>query len=91
MDGIGLALVITAAVFVALVLWLLVSRKSIRWYEWLLGAAAFAVIFITVQHSVATFYEDAPETLLPTLLFLGLPGVILLVIPGITAWRRNHA
>jgi phosphatidylserine synthase len=75
------------------VLWFWAKNKnvSIKWWEWVLGLLGVVLVSLTVQNIMAADYEEVSRTVVPFLLVTGLPGLILLVIPWQTVWRRMRS
>jgi uncharacterized membrane protein YdcZ (DUF606 family) len=71
-------------------LWFWAKNKniSIKWWEWVIGLLGIFLVTFTIQNIMAADYEEVKKTVMPFLLVTGLPGLILLIIPWQTAWRR---
>ena len=75
----------------ALWFWAKNSNFSIKWWEWTLGLLGFFLISWTLQNIMGSAFEEVEATNGAFLLVLGLPGLILLIIPVQTAWRRMRS
>ena len=75
----------------ALWFWAKNRNMSIKWWEWILGLLGLFLIFFTIQNIMAADFEEVTRSTGPFLLVLGLPGLILLVIPVQTVWRRMRS
>ena len=82
--------VIVALAVGALVVWLIKSGVSVRWWEWLMGVIGVILIIVTLQHVFATFVENQPAALWPGVLTFGVPAIILLAIAGQFIARRQR-
>ena len=75
------------------VLWFWAKNKSfsIKWWEWVLGLLGIFLISFTIQNIMGSAFEEVMFTNGAFLLVTGLPGLILLIIPWQTAWRRMRS
>ncbi|MDF2627529.1 MAG: dehalogenase [Symbiobacteriaceae bacterium] len=53
---------------------------KLRWYEWLLVGAGLLLILFNVDTYINSLAELEPKAANLSLLFLGLPGLVLLVL-----------
>jgi len=72
----------------ALWFWAKNKNVSIKWWEWTLGLLGIFFISFTIQNIMAADFEEVTRANGAFLLVTGLPGLILLIIPWQTAWRR---
>ena len=55
----------------------------VKWYVWLVGAVAFFLATLTLQHFFASLEESEPKAARMGLLVMGIPCLIL---GGLTLW-----
>lgn len=62
-------------------LWVLLKEKTIKlkWYEWVLSVLGFLLFLFLGQTFIASFGEGEPRAAWMSLLFLGLPIVLIAV------------
>ena len=72
----------------ALWFWAKNTNFSIKWWEWTLGLLGIITLSFTIQNIMGSAFEEVESTNGAFLLVLGIPGLLLLVIPWQTAWRR---
>ncbi|AII58503.1 dehalogenase [Dehalococcoides mccartyi] len=75
-------------VLLGLVIWFLSKKMSLTWYEWLMGIAGIVLLFLAVQNFLGSLAESEIKPAYMILLFMGLPSVVLLVLPWQLATRR---
>ncbi len=75
----------------ALWFWAKNKNMSIKWWEWVLGLLGIFLISFTIQNIMASSFEEVTATNGAFMLVTGLPGLILLVIPWQTVWRRMRS
>ena len=65
-----------------LYLWGFFKEKAIKlvWYEWILVVLSFAVFLFLGQTFIASFAEGEPRAAWMSVVFMGLPIVIMAVI-----------
>ena len=80
--------VIVGVAFAALIWFLNKNKFSLKWYEWLIGAAGLLLLLWTIQNFVGSFAEWEPRAAWAFLLVVGLPSLILLALAGSLAFRR---
>jgi hypothetical protein len=56
---------------------------NLSWYEWLIGLVGLALVLFAAQNFIEVRDEFNPSAANKFLLFIGLPGVILMVL----AWQ----
>ena len=66
-----------------LLIWDLEGRMEITWYAWPIGILALALAALTLQTFFASFEEREPKAAWMSLLFMGVPT---LVLGGIVTW-----
>lgn len=73
-------------------LWLISTMKTqnitLKWYEWLIGIIALALLFFTIQNFTGSFTELESKAAYMFLLVTGLPSLILFAIVWQLAARR---
>jgi hypothetical protein len=84
-----IGLVIGAALL-GLVLWLQHKGISVRWYEWLLGALGFLILYWTVHDFFGAMAEYNEAAARIFLWLLGTPGIILIAVPAFLIWWRTN-
>ena len=84
-----IGLVIGAAV-VGLVLWLKHKGIAVRWYEWVLGALGFLMLYWTVHDFFGAMAEYNEAAARIFLWLLGTPGIILIAVPAFLVWWRTY-
>jgi len=67
---------------VAVYLWGYFKEKAIKlvWYEWILVILSFAVFLFLGQTFIASFAEYAPQAAWMSVVFMGIPIVIMAVV-----------
>lgn len=79
------------AAVVALIVWLLKQNIKLKLYEWLMGALAIIFAVAAIQHYSGSMQENIPQAANLGVLMFGIPAIVLAVVTGLTAWRRNQA
>jgi hypothetical protein len=69
----------------ALVFGLRSKGITLKWYEWLIGLAGLALVLFSLQNFIEVRDEFNPDAANKFLLFVGLPGLILMVL----AWQLS--
>jgi len=69
--------------------WLLVTKVSLKWYEWLIGIAGWLLAILALQNWLASFLEAEPRAGWILLLLFGIPAAILLGIAWYLPRRRS--
>jgi len=80
--------IIIGGAFAALFWFLSKNKFSLKWYEWLMSGIGLLLLLWTIQNFTASFVEWEPKAAWMFLLIVGLPGLILLILPGTLAYRR---
>jgi uncharacterized membrane protein YecN with MAPEG domain len=62
---------------------------SLSWYEWLIGIVGLLLILFAIQNFFAVQSEFPPTPASKFLLFVGLPGLILMVVAWQLVVRRQ--
>ncbi len=75
----------------ALVLWLRSRDIKMTWYEWLIGVIGLLLLLFTIQNYFGSQAEWESSAANMFLLVVGLPGLILIAVAGLLAWRRQRA
>ena len=73
----------------ALVFWVVKENKSVRWYEWLIGAVGVILLVLCLQNTFGAMLEGESHASITFLWTLGIPALILIALPVILAVRRN--
>jgi len=65
----------------AIYLWVTLKEKGIRlvWYEWILSVLSFLILILLGQTFIASFKESEPQAAWMSLLFMGLPALLLAI------------
>ena len=82
---------VVGAGLLGLVLWLRNRDIKMTWYEWLIGAIGLVLLVFTIQNFIGSLDELEPAAANMFLLVTGLPGLVLLVLAWLLAWRRQRA
>ena len=61
-------------------IWDLEGRMEITWYAWLIGILTLILATLTIQTFVASFQEREPKAAWMSLLFMGIPTLILAAV-----------
>ena len=69
-----------------LLIWDLEGRMEITWYAWPIGILTLALAALTLQTFFASFEEREPKAAWMSLLFIGVPTLILAVITTAAIW-----
>ncbi|XUX00166.1 MAG: dehalogenase [Dehalogenimonas sp.] len=64
---------------------------SLSWYEWIIGLVGLALVLFAAQNFIEVRDEFNPSAANKFLLFVGLPGLILMVAAWQLALRRKKA
>jgi hypothetical protein len=72
-----------------LVLFLIQRKIIVKWYEWILGAIAIALLFLSVQHYFGSLNEFEPRAGAFGLAILGVLAIIIAALDFQLIWRRN--
>lgn len=81
--------ILLGIVLVGLFIWFRSKNMSLTWYEWLMGIVGMILLFFTVQNFFGSLAESEFEPAYMILLFMGIPTVVLLILPWQLALRRN--
>jgi hypothetical protein len=73
-----------------LVLFLIQRKIIVRWYEWILGAIAIALLFLSIQHYFGSLNEYEPRAGAFGLALLGVLAIIIAALDFQLVWRRNR-
>ncbi len=71
---------ILGGILLGLAILLMKSKLNLKWFHWLIGTIALLLVLGAVQHYFGSVAEGYSNAGLMGALFLGLPGLILLVI-----------
>lgn len=74
---------------IALFWWMRSKDIKVSWYEYLIGGIGLFLLLFTIQNWVGAVREGEPASILWYVLILGTPSIVLLIIAGSLAWRRN--
>lgn len=70
-------------------LWFSIKDKvSVKWYEWLLAVLSTFLFGFMVQTFFASFAEQEPRAAWLSLVFLGVPTIVLIVITARSVQSR---
>ena len=69
-----------------LLIWDLDGRMEITWVAWLIGILTLLLATFTIQTFVASFQEREPKAARMSLLFMGVPTLILAAITTAVVW-----
>ena len=63
-------------------LWMTLKEKAIKmvWYEWVLSVLSIVIILFMGQTFIGSFEEGEPQAAWLSLVFMGIPIIILAVI-----------
>ncbi|MEL7563188.1 dehalogenase [Dehalogenimonas sp. 4OHTPN] len=76
----------------ALIAWMRSKGVKMAWYEWLIGIAGLLLVLFALQNFVEVRNEFNPGAANKFLMFVGLPGLVLMVIAWqLTARRQKKA
>lgn len=67
-----------------LFLWVNKGSVTVPWYGWVLGIITFLLLTLTLQTFFASFKEREPRAAWLSLLFMGVPTLVLAAITIIT-------
>jgi len=81
--------IIFAVAATALVFWILSKGISVRWWEWILGAAGLLLLYFAILNFNGGLFEGTTQAAWLYLLVLGIPALILLAVPAYFAYKRN--
>ncbi len=71
--------------------WFARARQiSIRWFEWVLAAAAVVLALLAIQNYLGSFGDMEPAAALVLLAMFGVPAIILAAVAVFLVWRRQH-
>jgi len=73
-----------------LVLWLRSTKVSVRWHEWLIGAAGLVLALFTIQNFAGSMAELETTAAKMFLLVTGLPALILFAVAWQLVARRQR-
>ena len=62
-------------------LWMMLKAKSVqmRWYEWLMAVLGVLIFLLMGQTFIASLGEDQPQAAWMSLIFMGIPFLLLVV------------
>jgi hypothetical protein len=84
------ALVLGFAV-AALIAWIRSKGIKMTWYEWLIGIVGLLLVLFAAQNFIEVRDEFNPSAANNFLFFVGLPGLILMVVAWQLTVRRKKA
>lgn len=73
----------------ALIFWMRSKNIKMAWYEWLIGIAGLLLVLFAAQNFFEVRAEFNPTAATRFLLFVGLPGLILMVLAWQLTARRQ--
>jgi uncharacterized membrane protein len=71
---------LVAIIGIAVIVWLIAKKVSLRWYEWLLGIVGYLLALLALQNWAASLQELQPRAGGLLLLMIGLPALVLIAI-----------
>ena len=74
----------------ALFWWMRSKNIKVSWYEYLIGGIGLLLLLFTIQNWVGAIRENEAASTMWYLLILGVPSLVLLLVAGSMAWRRNQ-
>ena len=74
----------------ALFWWMRSKNIKVSWYEYLIGGIGLLLLLFTIQNWVGAIRENEAASIMWYLLILGVPSLVLLLVAGSMAWRRNQ-
>ena len=81
---------IILTVAVALLIFYVVHNKiSVRWWEWLIGGVGLVLFVFALQNFFGAFAEDESHAAWTFLWTLGIPALVLIVLPFILVSNRK--
>jgi hypothetical protein len=83
--------IVAGGAVLGLKLWLRSTKVSVKWYEWLIGAAGLALALFTIQNLTGSMAELEITVAKMFLLVTGLPALILLAVAWQLIARRQRA
>jgi hypothetical protein len=83
--------IVAGGAVLGLILWLRSTKVSVKWYEWLIGAAGLALALFTIQNFAGSMAELEITAAKMFLLVTGLPALILLAVAWQLIARRQRA
>jgi len=75
----------------ALIAWMRSKGIKLTWYEWLIGVVGFILVLFAVQNFFEVRDEFNPTAANNFLLFVGLPGLVLIILAWQLAIRHKKA
>ncbi len=75
----------------ALVFWMRSKGIKMTWYEWLIGIIGLLLVLFAAQNYLEVTDEFNPTAAGRFLLYVGLPGIILMVVAWQLTVRRKKA
>ncbi|MCL2475163.1 MAG: dehalogenase [Chloroflexi bacterium] len=73
-----------------LVVYTIVKKISVRWWEWLIGGIGLVLLVFALQNFVGALAESENHAAWTFLLTLGIPAIILIALPTVVVMNRNR-
>jgi hypothetical protein len=73
-----------------LILWLRSQKITLKWYEWLIGAAGIGILFYMIRNVSGSLADNEARAAVTFLWLLGAPAIVLLAIASLLLWRRHR-
>ena len=81
--------IVLVALISFLVFWVINKKYSVRWYEWVLFFVGIVLMVFMLQNFFGAFAEGEPKPAWMFLWTLGIPALVLIVLPVILSNSRN--
>lgn len=66
--------------------YVIAGRVQVLWYQWVLAAAAVALMLLTIQNYLALLDEQEPAAAALMWVLFGLPAIILAALIWVIPW-----
>ena len=86
-----IAALLIGGLVVGLWFWLRGRGTNLTWYEWLIGIVGLFLVLFTFQNYINSQAELNSTAANYFLLITGLPGLVLIALSGLLAYRRIKA
>jgi hypothetical protein len=73
-----------------LILWLRSQKITLKWYEWLIGAAGIGILFYMIRNVSGSLADNEARAAVTFLWLFGAPAIVLLAIASLLLWRRHR-
>jgi uncharacterized membrane protein len=89
--GWAAASVILAFIIYFFVQWTRRNNMTTKWYDWTLLAIGLILLLFAIQNSITSVAENVSTAVWMWLVVVGLPALIIIVIPIQLIMRRQQA